>query len=499
MRRFVLLTILLFAFCLLSAQDLTPWQYVRHSAVDNNGVVHVRFNGNPSILNEYELYNWQNSAWTEMPLTTPETFVYEALLPAVTGQTLKYRLRTHYDYMGESITAVNPAFLSGDPWPVTVNTLGHIADDPAGDSINVYHPNLDILGNWFGYSDNKLYCAMSNASYLFPTMNSFTSYNMYFAGLASTTTAVADSSVYAMIHTFNIPGVISPGLYKLGINLADTTVIYQYLGPIQSVVSSGKLFLSCNISDLTADPEFGNWPPDYNSLGFMSGSMRIDIDLGTLTPSFGIGDLSGIAQLVFENHQYAIGQNTLPQIINPQMSGVIGNVTVSFDYFDANQDFPLYAKIIMTGTGSEVDFIPTSLDFTQPVHMVAIEPVGEEWSSVLIKISDNNIDFVEYFIDVSNEDEIQPPATAVKIYPNPFNPAKGVLHFKHPAYVTYPDRRIWIYNPRGQLVKLIDMEANIHWDGRDNSGKPVGDGIYFLMHFDYEDMKGYKVNKILVI
>jgi len=499
MQRMAILLLVLFSFCLLAAQDLTPWQYVRHSAVDNNGQVHVRFTGNPFILNDYEFFNWQNNAWTAQTLTNPATFVYEALLPAVTGQTLKYRLRTSYETLGQSITAVNPAFLSSDTFPPALNALGHIADDPVGDSINVYTTNLDLTGNWFGYTDTKLYTAMSNASGLFPILNTFTSYNLYFAGFAATTTAVADSSVYALLYTFNIPGIISPGLYKLGINLADTTVIYQYLAPIQTNVSSGKLYLSCNISDLTADPGFGTWPPDFNSLGFMSGSIKIDIDTSTLIPSFGIGDLSGIAQLIFENYSYAIGMNALPQIINPQLMGQVGSVAAQFTYFDANGDFPLFAKVIMTDTGSQIDFIPSSLDFSQPVVMTALIPPEDEWSSMLIKISDNNINFVEYFIDIANDDETIPSAQNVRVYPNPFNPAMGVLHIDCEGSKTY-DSRVWIYNCRGQFVRLLDLVANtVNWDGTDKSGKPVGDGVYLIRHFDYNDMAGYKVNKIMLI
>lgn len=478
MSRIIILLIVFFSLSLLAAQDIQPWQYVRHSARDNNGNVHVRFNGITDIINPYQLYNWQNSNWTETTLTSPEPLVYEALLPAVPGQTLNWRLKTSYDVLGETITAVNPAFFSTDAFPPALSAMAQVSDDPVGDSVNVYTPNLDLTGNWFAYSGNKLYAAMGNASNLFPTMNSFTSYNLYFAGLAASTSAVADSTVYAMLYTFNIPGVISPGLYKLGLNLADTTVTYQYLAPIQSMVSGGKLFLSCNISDLTADPNFGNWPPQFNSLGFMTGSIKIDINTGTLVPSFGIGDLSGISQLLFENYQYTVGVNTLPVIQNPLLSGVVGNVSVSFDYYDADQDFPLYAKLIMESTGSEVDFVPASLDFSQPVHMVAMEPVGEEWSSVFIRISDNNIDFPSYFIDVANEDETMPSVHTLRVYPNPFNPDRGVLQLSYGGnnkdFVSGG-----VYNLKGQCIRQLQVD-HPDWDGKDDNNRPVSEGVYLL-------------------
>jgi len=218
-----------------------------------------------------------------------------------------------------------------------------------------------------------------------------------------------------------------------------------------------------------------------------------------LTPSFGIGDLSGLAQLVFENHNYAIGQNTLPVISNTSITGPAGAHFLTFTYSDANGDFPLTAQHYLNDPGTAVDFIPSSLDFTQPVTMSAFIGSIEYEFQTMIRVSDNNIDFVTDWLLVSNEDETLPTPSSVMVYPNPFNPSKGVLHFKHTNDAPYPDNRIWIYNPKGQLVKLIDMEANIHWDGRDNVGKPVGDGIYYLRHSDYGDMKGYKVRKIMVI
>lgn len=479
MRTIAIICLFIFMLGLLTAQDLQPWQFVRHSAVDNNGQVHVRFNGAPSMVTPYELYNWQNNAWQQMTLNEIEPLVQEALLPAAMGQTLKYRLRTNYEYMGENITAVNPAFFSTDTFPPALASLGYIADDPVGDSINVYFPNLDITGNWFGYSDNKLYCAMSNQANNFSPFNSFTSYNLYFAGLANTATAIADSSVYAMIYTFNIPGVISPGLYKFGLNLADTTVVYEYLAPIQTQTLGGKLYMSCNISDLTADPNFGSWPPEFNSLGFMSGSLRINIDTVTLLPSFGIGDLSGIAQLIFENHSYTIGQNAMPQILNPIVTGQPGSVLVRFDYFDANHDFPLYAKMLLLDTTTEVDFIPQSLDFSQPVTMTAMVPPGMEVSSILIKVSDNNIYYTEYYIDIANDDLTMPSAFSFNAYPNPFNPSLDKLSIILNG-VKGSQAEIGIYNLKGQCVKHFKPSQDRFWDGTSDNNLPVPAGVYLL-------------------
>jgi hypothetical protein len=483
MARLSLIAILLFALCLLMAQEVTPWQYVRHSAVDNNGQVHIRFNGSPTILNDYEMFNFSNSAWQTVTLNSDEPLVYEAVLPYAGSVTLKYRLRTSYDLMGQSIVALNPAFLSADTFPPTLANLAYIADDPVGDSLMINATNLDITGTWFGYTDTKLYAAVSNAANSFPVMNTFTSYNMYFAGLANSATALADSTVYGMLYTVNIGGPFNSGLYKFGLNFADTTVAFTRLGNIQSQVVSGKLMLACNISDLTADANFGTWPPPYNSLGFTVGTARIDIDTATLTPTFNIGDYSTPTQLIFEKYTYNAGQSSLPVISDVSMSNIGNNFALQFTYTDANQDFPLYAKVVFDNDGL-ADITPTIPDFTQPVTMTAILPLTG-WYNAVIRLSDNNIDFVTYqIINTAVEDETMPSVISCNAYPNPFNPAAGRMNITLSGTKNSPVKGN-IYNLKGQCVKQLSAKQDknnttMSWDGTTENNAPAANGIYFV-------------------
>ncbi len=479
--------ILLLLFCglgLLAGQDVVPWQYVRHSAPDSSGHVHVRFNGITDIISPYQLLNWQNNSWAEVTPANPEPLVWEALLPAAAGQTLNYRLRADYEMMGQSITAVNPAYLGSDLFPPDANALALVNPDPAGDSINIYSPKLDLTGSWFGWSDNKLFAALTNAYGSFPLMNTLTSYNLYFAGLAASTTAVADSSVYAMIYTFNLPGIITPGLYKLGLNLADTTVTYQYLGPVQSIVSGGKLFLNCNISDLAADPGFGSWPPANNSLGFMAGSIGISIDQATLQPVFGIGDLTTIAQLVFEYYGYQVPQNTLPVISDWHVTETGLTKTLDFIYADADSDFPLHKKVVLDNS-EEIDvFSLAEPDFTQPIPMYAELPFSG-WNTGQIIVSDNLTDYVACdFYNVANQDETLPAPTALQAYPNPFSPDRGSLKVELAGdFGTVTS--CFIYNTKGQMVRSLQAQKSgqgdiLSWDGLTDSSQPAAAGIYLL-------------------
>ncbi len=89
------------------------------------------------------------------------------------------------------------------------------------------------------------------------------------------------------------------------------------------------------------------------------------------------------------------------------------------------------------------------------------------------------IDFT--YIGTSAEDNIETDTKLKNNYPNPFNPTTTIsFSLKETGYVS-----IDIYNLKGQLVKTLvnqELERNDHkiiWDGKDNSDKSLGSGIYF--------------------
>ena len=325
-----------------------------------------------------------------------------------------------------------------------------------------------------------LFTALSNTANSFPTMNTFTSYNIYFAGLANTATALTDSSVYVMLYSFSVPGIISPGLYKFNFNMADTSFTYTRLGNIQSQVLNGKLHMACNISDLLLDPNFGSWPPQYNSLGYMAGSIRLDIDTATLTPTFTIGDFSAIAQLIFENHHYQVTQNTPPVIQYIYIDGPADAAVLRFSYFDANGDYPLFCQgQYLSEQG--YDFIPQSLDFSQPVMMYLSHTYdltsGVEYH-FNVTISDDSINFVTGPFWVANDDETIPAVQSLSVYPHPFNPTLGGLHLAYTGNIKDFTGGS-IHNLKGQLIRQLKADI-LGWDGADDHGKTVTAGIYLL-------------------
>lgn len=76
---------------------------------------------------------------------------------------------------------------------------------------------------------------------------------------------------------------------------------------------------------------------------------------------------------------------------------------------------------------------------------------------------------------------VNQPTFFINNHPNPFNPSTNILF-------SIPDKAdidISVYNMKGQRVKALIKESygsgehSVIWNGDDESGKPVGSGIYF--------------------
>ena len=289
MKRILLLSVLVIFVLSLTAQEIAPWQYLRHSAVTPDNSVHFRFDSVIETPSIYEFY--YKIGTTDWQMTTPELIsdlTYDTAIPYQMGQAMQYRMKGSTDYMGQQVAVLNPAFLTQDTFPPVLSNYAYVCDDPVGDSLMIYTTATDITGSWSAFSDNRFYAAVSNQANSFPTMISINTYNLYLSAFINPETALTDSVMYAMVYTVNLPGVISPGLYKIGID-ANQQPVFQRLGNIQSQVSGGKLYMSCLISDLTADVSFGEWPNVTKTLIQTCATMRISMDLSTMTPTFSAG------------------------------------------------------------------------------------------------------------------------------------------------------------------------------------------------------------------
>ena len=96
------------------------------------------------------------------------------------------------------------------------------------------------------------------------------------------------------------------------------------------------------------------------------------------------------------------------------------------------------------------------------------------------------------------EDDLQPPHLPVDYglqhnYPNPFNPFTQIsFNLDHECLID-----LTIYDVKGNLVRNLisgQHSSGLHeytWDGKDNSGKQMGSGIY-LYNLNYGKNSSHK-------
>lgn len=476
MKQYTLLFALILGICCLGAQEIHLWQHFRHSSRDDAGNIHIRWDNLANDVLNQEFYAKRGGgAWQSYPITHLSDGSSSAQPNFSWNMPLSYRLRAEQSYEGVAAAVMHPAWLLDESFPPMTDDLAFIGTDVFGDSLTVYDPNLDLGDTWMGCTDDKLFFAMQNLSNDFPTMNSFTSYNAYGCAIANPDAALADSTIFAMVYA-NVLGLISPGLYKIGID-AELTPSFDRIGDIQSIVSGGKLYLACNLSDLTNDPSFGEWPNFTNTLAFSALTMKLDINLSTMEPDVGIGDYSMPGIVIFEKHEYQASGNTVPQVTELK----IENNLLSFFYSDDENDFPLVCKFI-NQNGEEIHLESNSYDYFNGVTFSGISP--SEIISGELLVSDNNIDFqrIEYE-PTSNSEDLLPTASLACNIPNPI--LRGSKLNIKLSNLTTDQLELHIYNIRGQKLWSWkgyadgNNELSLHWDAN-IKGKAAPAGVYLL-------------------
>ncbi|MCJ7458519.1 MAG: M28 family peptidase [candidate division Zixibacteria bacterium] len=149
-------------------------------------------------------------------------------------------------------------------------------------------------------------------------------------------------------------------------------------------------------------------------------------------------------------------------------------------YFDSYSDNPAYEGKVCglkyDGTDYKLAFFGLPLYYLEaPGAKEMVRSLMQDFGEPLGVEDHPNVSLPERYMLAQN-------------YPNPFNPTTTLPFslkvqgstFKGPIHAT-----LKIYNILGQLVRtLVDEEKaagsyKIIWDGKDNSGKEVGSGIYF--------------------
>ena len=103
-----------------------------------------------------------------------------------------------------------------------------------------------------------------------------------------------------------------------------------------------------------------------------------------------------------------------------------------------------------------------------------------------------------YILGVNCTDDLAPSLHQARVYPNPFNQSSTLdFYLKDADQLT-----ICVYNLKGQLVNTLHRghwqagEHSLSWDGSNEKGKPVANGIYF---YRISGSKHHSVHRCILI
>ena len=493
----------------ISGQDFMPWVSIRNSAytLDNN--IHIR----AEIINffrpESDFFYNQGSGWLAGDLNLVDGITYETIVPVNPDLPIYGRFRTVMDNdfidipdlipgLPDSMTLMMTGFLPDNPSNPSVADLAHIADDPIGDIDASLPADLDLTGQYFSYSDERFFSALTNNSGAFPTGPLWGPFNIYASMLINPETALTDTVFYAMVYA-QIPILLGPGLYRVS-NLSNPGLdSFQQIGSITHQVVGNTLIKSCSISDLVNDPGFGTWPNFSNTLVTVPMTMRVSLTMDVV-----FGDVGQPGVLFFDHYLIEPFDNSVPILSNIEIYDSIYNSTINVTYFDQEANFPLVAEL-ETMNGDVHQFLPLGNYFLEPIVFTTTVPLDHV--NGVIRFSDNGHDFVEHYLDVSigkNPSEIE--LFNLSVFPNPFKVGdqEGGVNFQ----IRDGDRssnhyKVSIYNIKGQLVKTLSTENSnsnriLFWNGLDGGGFAVSSGIYLVRLTDNNN-QSFVNRKLMVI
>ncbi|NQV17017.1 MAG: T9SS type A sorting domain-containing protein [Armatimonadetes bacterium] len=473
MKKKILFVLFIFVMQIACAQipELSIWQNIRNSSYTIDDSIHIRSEILPLPGFENGLYYLYENNWhyTEMRVLN-DSLTNEAIIPINPAETQIGRFKTEHD----SLVFLMPIHLTEDNFPPELNDLSLVGESPTQDTIAT---NLDITAEYFGYSDQKFYAVIKNNGGGFPTIGIGWPLEMYIytAVIANPENVLLDSVAYALVFVNFL--TFTPGIYKVTPD-SLTLASFERIGDIEYEISDSLLFMRCNITDITEDEDFGDWPNLSNTLAFGTGTIGVSIDLAIQG-----GDIGKPSFLNFAPCEIEPFVNILPQIYDVNYL-ILGNFTeIDLSYFDENEHFPIISELVVDNNNIYQMF-PLSFDYSSTVPFIASIPeIG--WDEILIRFSDNGFDFVEYTIYNVNADnyELQSAITEAKLSnsPNPFNPETTIKFTAENA----ENAEIIIFNIKGQKVKTLINEKKdsgnyqVVWDGTDNSKKQVSSGIYF--------------------
>ncbi len=452
------------------------WSQIRHSALLPDARILLRAENpvGPGISN-YVLYRTGSGVMEQVMtpvLDGPSTV--EAAPPGPVTATSYYGFRL---LQGDSLDLLPVRLPEGaEPMPADLSV---VASDPVGDALFGF-TNLDLVECRISLSDSRLYAVLRNAGGGFPVSSGLTFFG-YLMGIVDPDLPDPDI-VFGMMYTYNQPGVISPGLYKItGTGFDDL----EKIGDVSVTQFPGEnaLLLSCLLGDLLSDPDFASWyDPEEPRISVAAFSQKITLLGGAQEADRTPGGTCHLREIAIDPEI-----NQLPQLASFEVVGYGSGAYARVIYSDPNGHCPAQAKIDFDES-EFFDLRPETLDYGGSVVYVSEPGVGPladgDWGIAFVRFSDDLVNVVEASIlkaaGVPDSVAKRGWPAEVQVFPNPFR-ERVRFHLQQPAP---GPARAWITDAAGRTVWARPRGAAAAsevfvWDGRDGSGREVSAGRYY--------------------
>ncbi len=326
----ILGVLFLLSFSALSAQEYSsPYVYSTSSAPTSTTYFNFDITNSifvdPTAIHEVIYRDQPATYWSSAGVNqlyqACTTFTYSGSISyQPPSDILEWYFRSENDTVVVSQSPKNNA----DQFPVPEYLMTDLGADSVGDTEGGGGSNLDITHFYGSYSDTKLYFRLDNNGGGFPTSGGLLTYYMYSVGLLNPNTT--DSTVYVLIYASN--PLFSTGLYAM--DLSDSS--FSSIGPASANISGNSLSLSCNISDLVAQPGWPEWPPEAGFVG------AAPVTVTTFIADLSYNDFGKAAVLIPSSELLDFSEtNTAPVLTDPNViyddSGLI---TAEITYTDTD-------------------------------------------------------------------------------------------------------------------------------------------------------------------
>jgi hypothetical protein len=410
-----MLLLVLFAGSLYAQNIPVAYQYSTTSAP--SGMVQFDFDIGDSTLadtsnNHYLIYRDQpqtswNSADMDFLYHVCSTYTFSGQLTYTPpSNVLEWYLHSENDSAVVSQSPKNEA----NQFPPPMYLMADMGADPAGDAEGTSATNLDITHLYATWSDTKLYFRLDNNGGGFPTSSGLFTYFVYAVGVVDPNTT--DSVAYALVYA-SVPLLFNPGLYAL--DATDSS--FTQIASISYQISGNSIYMSCNISDLTAQPAWSDWPPPAGFIGlqpytitmvftdmtfndngkmavFIPESNLLDFTLTNTSPALSDASVALIApDTITAGVTYTDTDNHLPAVRNLHFESAVYPMGACIKTYDSGALFEYSLNVSETGWYSYyfefsdgVDTVVTPLDSSY--FIIKYHVCGDADSEQNVNISD---------------------------------------------------------------------------------------------------------------